>query len=108
MSIVYVDDKNFKEEVLKSSLPVLADFFTQWCGPCKRVAPVLEEIAKEYEGKLKVAKIDVDEAGKTASSFGVMSVPTLIVFKEGKALSQSAGAMSKHELKKKLAEVLGI
>jgi len=108
MSIVHVNDKNFKEEVLKSPLPVLADFFAEWCGPCKRVAPVLEEIAKDYAGKIKVAKIDVDKAGAAASSYGVMSVPTLIIFNNGKALSQSAGAMSKLELKNKLSETLGI
>jgi len=108
MPIVHVDDKNFKEEVLKSALPVLADFFAEWCMPCKKVAPVLEEIAKEYEGKVKVVKIDVDNAGPTASSFGIMSVPTLMIFNAGKAVSQSVGALSKHEIKKKLNEALGV
>ena len=107
MSVVHASDKNFKEEVLKSELPVLVDFSAEWCGPCKMVAPVVEEIAKEYKGKLKVVKVDVDNAGATASSFGIMSVPTLMVFKDGKALSQSVGAMSKFELKNKLREVLG-
>lgn len=108
MSCVHVDDKNFKEEVLNSDLAVLVDFFAVWCGPCKRVAPILEEIAKEYNEKIKVAKVDVDEASKTASSFGIMSVPTLMIFKDGKALWQGAGAMSKFELKNKLSETLGI
>src|SRR3989338_6252344 len=103
MSIVHVNDKNFKEEVLKAELPVLVDFFAEWCGPCKTVAPVLEDIAKEYSGKIKVVKVDVDGAGSTASQFGIMSVPTLMIFKDGKALSQNVGAMSKYELKNQLA-----
>lgn len=107
MSVIHATDKNFKEEVLKSDLPVLVDFSAEWCGPCKMVAPVVEEIAREYKGKLKVVKVDVDNAGATASSLGIMSVPTLMVFKGGKALSQSVGAMSKFELKNKLREVLG-
>ena len=106
MSIVHADDKNFKEEVLKAALPVLVDFFAPWCGPCKMVAPVVEELAKEYSGKLKVVKVDVDEAGSTASSLGIMSVPTIMFFKDGKVVSQTVGALSKSELKKKLSEVL--
>ena len=107
MSIGHVSDKNFKEEVLKAELPVLVDFFAEWCGPCKMVAPVIEDVAKEYSGKIKVVKVDVDEAGSTASDYGVMSVPTIMIFKAGKVVSQSVGAMSKPEIKKKLAEVLG-
>ena len=107
MSIGHVSDKNFKEEVLKAELPVLVDFFAEWCGPCKMVAPVIEDVAKEYSGKIKVVKVDVDEAGSTASSYGIMSVPTIMIFKDGKVISQSVGAMSKPEIKKKLAEVLG-
>ena len=107
MSIAHVNDKNFKEEVLKAELPVLVDFFAEWCGPCKMVAPVIEDVAKEYSGKLKVVKVDVDEAGSTASNLGIMSVPTIMIFKAGKAVSRAWGAMSKYELKKKLAEVLG-
>lgn len=106
MSIVHVSDKNFKEEVLKATLPVLVDFFAEWCGPCKMVAPVVEDIAGEYKGKIKVAKVDVDTAGQTASHYGIMSVPTLMIFKDGKVISQSVGAMSKYELKSKLKEVL--
>lgn len=107
MSIAHVNDKNFKEEVLKAELPVLVDFFAGWCGPCKMVAPVIEDIAEEYKGKIKVAKVDVDDAGATASHYGIMSVPTLLIFKDGKVISQSVGAMSKFELKHKLKEVLG-
>ena len=107
MSIAHVNDKNFNEEVLKADLPVLADFFAEWCGPCKTVAPVLEEIAREYSGKIKVVKVDVDQAGSTATHFGIMSVPTLMFFKDGQVISQSVGAMSKYELKNKLKEVFG-
>lgn len=107
MSIVYVNDKNFKEEVLKAELPVLVDFFAEWCGPCKKVAPVLEDISREYSGKIKVVKVDVDETGSTAAHYGIMSVPTLMIFKDGKVVSQSAGALSKYELKNKLREALG-
>lgn len=107
MSIAHVNDKNFKEEVLKAELPVLVDFFAEWCGPCKMVAPVIEDIAKEYKEKIKVAKVDVDTASSTATHYGIMSVPTLMIFKDGKVVSQSIGAMSKFELKNKLKEVLG-
>lgn len=106
MALIHVDDKNFKDEVLNSDLPVLVDFSAEWCGPCKMVAPVVEELAREYSGKFKVAKIDVDAAGSTASSLGVMSVPTLMIFNKGKVISQSVGALSKGELKKKLNEAL--
>jgi len=107
MSIVHVNDKNFKEEVLKAELPVLVDFFAEWCGPCKMMAPVLEDISKEYSGKIKVVKVDVDHAGSSAAHYGIMSVPTLMLFKDGKVVSQSAGALSKYELKNKLREGLG-
>ena len=105
MSIVHLNDKNFNEEVLKAELPVLVDFFAEWCGPCKMLAPVLEDISREYSGKIKVVKVDVVGAGSTASQFGIMSVPTLMIFKDGKALSQNVGAMSKYELKNKLADL---
>ena len=108
MAVVNVDDKNFQEEVLKSKLPVVADFWAQWCAPCKRVAPILEEIANEYKGKIKVAKIDVDQANASASRYGVMSVPTIMIFDKGKVLSQSAGAISKNEIKSKIADVLSM
>jgi len=91
MSIGHVSDKNFKEEVLKAELPVLVDFFAEWCGPCKMVAPVIEEVAKEYSGKIKVVKVDVDEAGSTASGYGVMSVPTIMIFKAGKVVPERGG-----------------
>ena len=106
MAIVHVDNGNFKEEVLKSPIPVLVDFFATWCGPCKAIVPILEDIAKEYNGRVKVAKLDVDKAGATASSLGIMSVPTLMIFKDGKVASQSVGALSRRELKVKIDEAL--
>lgn len=102
MPLVHVSDKNFKEEVLSSKLPVLVDFFAVWCGPCKAIAPVVEELAKEYEGKFKVCKLDVDEGPDTASSYGIMSVPTLMIFKNGSVVEQVVGALGKQQLKQKI------
>ncbi|MCF7908570.1 MAG: thioredoxin [Candidatus Omnitrophica bacterium] len=93
-----VNDSNFKREVLESGLPVLVDFWAPWCGPCLMVAPVVEEIAKDYQGKLKVCKLNVDEAPKTASEYGIMSIPTLVIFKAGKVVDKGVGALSKAEL----------
>ena len=104
--IHHVTDTNFKSEVLESSLPVLVDYWAEWCGPCKMIAPAIEDIAKEYAGRLKVVKVDVDSAGSTASSLGIMSVPTIMFFKDGKVISQTVGALSKSELKKKVNEVI--
>lgn len=95
---ININDSNFKEDVLGESLPVLVDFWAAWCGPCLRVAPVIEKIAKEYKGKLKVCKLNVDEAPKTASSYDIMSIPTLAVFKKGKVVDKIVGALSKAEL----------
>jgi thioredoxin 1 len=101
-----LNDENFKKEVLDSKQPCLVDFWAEWCGPCRRVAPVVEEIAKEFEGKIKVGKLNVDEGGKTASSYGVMSIPTLMFFKDGQVVEQIVGAVSKAELKEKIGEYL--
>jgi thioredoxin 1 len=95
---IKVNDQNFKQEVLESNLPVLVDFWAPWCGPCVMVAPVVEEIAKEYEGKLKVCKLNVDDASGTASEYGIMSIPTLAVFKNGKVAEKVIGALPKSEL----------
>jgi len=95
---ININDANFKQEVLEESLPVLVDFWAVWCGPCLRLAPVIEQIAKEYKGKLKVCKLNVDDAPKTASSYEVMSIPTLAIFKNGKVVKKVVGALPKTEL----------
>jgi len=95
---IKANDKNFKQEVLESDLPVLVDFWATWCGPCLMVAPVVEQIAKKYKGKLKVCKLNVDEAPETASDYGIMSIPTLAIFKKGKVADKIVGALPKEEL----------
>ncbi len=91
MALIHVADADFEEKVVKSSLPVLVDFWASWCGPCRMLAPVLEEVAKKFEGKVTVAKVDVDQNPEAAGKFGVMSIPTLILFKNGRAGDQSVG-----------------
>ena len=98
-----VTDQNFETEVLNAETPVLVDFWAVWCGPCKIVAPVVEEIAKEYNGKLKVGKIDVDVNPEVAMRFGIRSIPTLMVFKGGKPVDQIIGAVAKKNLLDKIA-----
>jgi len=103
MQPIQVTDQNFKAEVLDSATPVLVDFWAVWCGPCKMIAPIVEELAKEYNGKLKVAKMDVDANPKTAMDFGIRSIPTLLVFKGGTVVEQIIGAVPKRHLQDKLA-----
>ena len=93
-----VTDQSWDAEVLKASTPVLVDFHATWCGPCKALAPVIDEIATEYTGKLKVVKVDVDEAQDTATSLGIMSVPTLMIFKDGKEAMRRVGGAPKQTL----------
>lgn len=98
MSDIKLTDQNFEEEVIKSDVPVLVDFWAEWCGPCRMVAPVVEQISKEYKGKLKVCKLNVDDSPKTASSYDIMSIPTLAIFKNGKVVDKIVGALPKAEL----------
>ncbi len=106
MSVHHFTDNTFSKEVLESDLPVLVDFWAEWCGPCKMVGPVVEELAREFEGKMKIGKLDVDGNSKTATAYGIMSIPTLVFFKKGKVMDQAVGALSKAQLKKKIEENL--
>lgn len=99
---VTVNDSSFKQEVLESDIPVLVDFWAPWCAPCHMVAPVIEEIAREYQGKIKVCKVNVDEASRTAANYGIMSIPTLSIFKSGQVMEQIVGAGSKSALEEKI------
>ena len=99
---VEVNDTNFKQEVLDSDIPALVDFWAKWCAPCHMVAPIVEEIAKGYQGKLKVCKLNVDEAPQAASSYGVMSIPTLAIFKDGEAADRIVGVVPKAELEARI------
>lgn len=103
---VEVNDGNFAQMVLQSKTPVLVDFWAAWCGPCRMVAPIVEELAKEYEGRINFAKMDVDQNPKMASQYGVMSIPTLIIFKNGAPISNIVGVRPKADLKKNLDAVL--
>ncbi len=95
---VDVNDKQFQEEVVKAEVPVLVDFWASWCGPCRMVAPVLEEMAQDYQDRLKVVKVNVDENPDTASHYSVMSIPTMILFKNGEAVETLVGVRKKDEL----------
>ncbi|MEX0602260.1 MAG: thioredoxin [Bacteroidota bacterium] len=106
MKPVELTDSNFQAEVLNSSLPVLVDFWAVWCGPCKMIAPIVEDLAKEYDGKVKVGKVDVDNNQQVALQFGIRSIPTLLIFKGGKVVDQLVGAVPKRALAEKLAKHL--
>jgi thioredoxin len=101
-----VTDSTFEQEVLQSTQPVLVDFWAVWCGPCKTIAPIVEELAGEYEGQLKVMKLDVDDNPRTASAYGVQSIPTLLVFKDGKPAERIIGAVPKKVIADKLQSVM--
>lgn len=103
---VNVNDLNFKQEVIGSSEPVLVDFWASWCGHCASVAPILDQLAGEYSGRLKVAKLNVDENPQTASRYGIGSVPGMLFFKQGRVVSSIAGALPKDDLKRRIESVL--
>ncbi|MBD5801721.1 MAG: thioredoxin 1 [Azoarcus sp.] len=96
--IHYVTDGNFEAEVLQAQTPVLVDYWAEWCGPCKMIAPILDDIAKEYAGKLKVAKLNIDENQETPAKFGIRGIPTLMLFKGGNVEATKVGALSKSQL----------
>ncbi len=98
MSTVAVTDDTFKTEVLESDTPVLVDFWAEWCPPCKAIAPALEELASEMSGKVKIAKVNIEQSPKAPTEYGVRSIPTLLIFKNGEIAAQNVGAMSKDDL----------
>jgi thioredoxin 1 len=103
---IELTDDNFEAEVLKSDKPVLVDFWAVWCGPCRMLGPTVEEISKEYEGKLKVGKLNVDDNSRMASQYGIMSIPSLLFFKGGQVVDQVVGAVPKKQLIDKLDKIL--
>ncbi|OGV69959.1 MAG: thioredoxin [Lentisphaerae bacterium RIFOXYA12_FULL_48_11] len=105
-NIIHITPENWQSEVLQSKTPVLVDFWAEWCGPCKAIAPILDELAGEVEGKLKIVKVNVDSNHQIAGDFGIRSIPTLLLFKDGVVQQQMVGAMNKAALKTKLSGVI--
>ena len=104
--VIHIQSSNWKTDVIASATPVLVDFWAEWCGPCKMLAPILDELSTELAGKLKIAKVDIDQNREIAAEFNIRSIPTLLVFKEGQVKGQMVGAMSKAQLKERLAAYL--
>ena len=103
---VTVTASNFDAEVMKSTVPVVADFWAEWCGPCKMIAPVLKDLARDYKDKIKIAKIDVDAEGELAQQFNIVSIPTILVFNKGQVVKQQIGAVPRQALEKMIKEVI--
>jgi len=103
---IQLTDATFDQEVIKSVLPVLVDFWAPWCGPCKMIAPVIEELAKEYEGKVKVCKLNTDESPESASAYKISAIPTVLLFKGGKLVQELVGLQPKEEIKRRLDELI--
>ncbi|MGB9722026.1 MAG: thioredoxin [bacterium] len=106
MGVKHITDDTFDQEVKKSELPVLIDFWAPWCGPCRMIAPVIDEIADEYEGKIKVAKINVDDNPKKTAEYNILSIPNIKIFKNGKVVGEFVGVVPKKEITDKLEEIL--
>ena len=104
MSIKHVSDDSFEQDVLKADTPVLVDYWAEWCGPCKMIAPILDEISRDYEGKLEIAKVNVDDNNGTATRYGIRGIPTLMLFKNGTQVATKVGALSKSQLANFLRE----
>jgi len=103
---VELTDSNFESEVLNSELPCLVDFWAEWCGPCQMVSPIVEEIGKEYAGKLKVGKLNVDQNSQTAVKYGIMSIPSLLIFNGGKVVDQIVGALPKKQFVERIEKII--
>ena len=106
MADLVITDSDFKTQVLESSKPVVVDFWAPWCGPCKMVTPVIDDLAREYEGKVKIGKMNVDENSQTAGQYGVMSIPSIVFFKNGQPIKTIVGAQSKEDYKQAIEESL--
>lgn len=101
-------DQNFREEVMQSSLPVVIDFWAVWCGPCKMIAPIMEELAQEYQGKAKIGKLDVDNNPTVAMQYGIRSIPTVMIFQNGDVVEQIVGAVPKRQIVEKLSSYISV